>query len=112
MPIDFHLSASEASARETAVSFAANVLKPARSAYLAHSGNHTQQFQATRPAYEATVAGGIIKGQISPSLGGQSGSLIEAAILVEECYAVEPSAALTIFGTALGVTPLNLLQKP
>ncbi|KAI0007247.1 acyl-CoA dehydrogenase domain-containing protein [Xylariaceae sp. FL0662B] len=112
MPIDFHLSASEASTREAAVSFAANVLKPARSVYMAHSANHKEQFQSTRPAYEAAVAGGMIQGQIAPSLGGKSGSLIEAAILVEECYAVEPSAALTIFGTALGVTPFNLLQKP
>ncbi|KAK7750779.1 hypothetical protein SLS62_007331 [Diatrype stigma] len=112
MPIDFHLSASEASAREAAASFAANVLKPARSVYMAQSVSPTQQFQATRPAYEAAVVGGMIKGQISPGLGGSGGSLIEAAILVEECYAVEPSAALTIFGTALGVTPLNLLQKP
>jgi nitroalkane oxidase len=32
--------------------------------------------------------------------------------MVEECYAVEPSAALTIFATGLGLTPLNIAGKP
>lgn len=31
---------------------------------------------------------------------------MDAAILVEEFFAVEPSAALTILGTGLGLTPL------
>lgn len=57
----------------------------------------------------AAVAGGVLKGQISPAHGGSGGSLTEAAILVEECYAVEPSAALTIFATGLGLTPLNIV---
>ena len=38
--------------------------------------------------------------------------MIEAAILVEEMYSVEPSASLTIFATGLGLTPLNLTGKP
>ena len=111
MPIDFHLSTAEASVREAAASFAEGVLRPARSAYMAHTAHH-ERFQATQPAYEAAVAGGLVKGQIHPSLGGKGGSLVESAILVEEYYAVEPSAALTVFATGLGLTPFNLLQKP
>lgn len=111
MPIDFSLSASEARTRAAAASFAKNVLKPARSAYMAHVSHH-HRFKATRPAYEAAVTGGLIRGQIAPSLGGVGGSLVEAALLVEECYAVEPSAALTVFATGLGLTPFNLLQEP
>jgi alkylation response protein AidB-like acyl-CoA dehydrogenase len=34
--------------------------------------------------------------------------MLDAAILVEELYAVEPSTALTILGTGLGLTPLIL----
>jgi len=34
--------------------------------------------------------------------------MIDAMIVVEELYAVEPSAALTILGTGLGLTPLIL----
>lgn len=111
MTIDFHLGATEASIREAAAGFAQSMLKPSRAEYMAHTAHH-ERFQATRPTYEAAVAGGLIKGQITPSLGGTGGTLIEAAIMVEECYAVEPSSALTIFATGLGLTPLNLTQKP
>lgn len=34
------------------------------------------------------------------------GSLVEMCICVEECYAVDPTASLTIFGTGLGLAPL------
>ena len=34
--------------------------------------------------------------------------MLDAAILVEELYAAEPSTALTILGTGLGLTPLIL----
>lgn len=70
------------------------------------------RFQSIKPTYETAVAGGMLKGLVAPSLDGASGSLVEAAILVEECYAVEPSAALTIFATGLGLTPLNVVGDP
>ncbi|KAI2466440.1 acyl-CoA dehydrogenase NM domain-like protein [Annulohypoxylon bovei var. microspora] len=111
MPIDFHLSSKEAGVRAAAASFAHDVLKPVRAEYIAHK-EPREQFQTTRKAYAAASAGGLIKGQIPPSLGGTGGPLIETAILVEEFYAVEPAASLTIFGTALGLMPLNLTQKP
>ncbi|KAI0454694.1 acyl-CoA dehydrogenase [Xylaria acuta] len=111
MPIDFHLSTSEARIQATAARFAQDVLTKARSTYLVYS-SHSERFQATRPTYEAGVAAGLINGQLSPSIGGNAGSLVEAAILAEEFYAVEPSASLTIFATGLGLTPFNLVQDP
>ena len=39
-------------------------------------------------------------------LGGTSASLVDAAIALEEMYATDPSATLTIAGTGLGLTPL------
>jgi alkylation response protein AidB-like acyl-CoA dehydrogenase len=111
MPIDFHLSPTESGTRAAASSFAQNVLKPSRAEYLKHT-SHTARFQATQPTYTTAVTNGLIKGQISPRLGGTGGSLTAAAILVEECYAVEPSTALTIFATGLGLTPLNLAGTP
>ncbi|KAI0885914.1 acyl-CoA dehydrogenase NM domain-like protein [Annulohypoxylon maeteangense] len=111
MPIDFHLSQKEAGVRDAAASFAHNVLKPVRTEYKALQSPN-DQFQVTRKAYAAASAGGLIKGQIPPSLGGTGGSLVETAILVEEFYSVEPAASLTIFGTALGLMPLILTQKP
>lgn len=110
MPVDFHLGPGEAAVRQAAAGFAQQVLKPARADYLKHT-EHSARFQATKGAYEAAAAGGLLKGQVVPALGGTGGSLLSSAIMVEECYAVEPSAALTIFATGLGLTPLNLLQK-
>ncbi|KAH8888968.1 acyl-CoA dehydrogenase NM domain-like protein [Thozetella sp. PMI_491] len=111
MPVDFHLGPTEAGTRAAAAGFAQQVLKPARSEYLKHT-EHTKRFQATQPAYAAAVQGGLLKGQVSPAHGGSGGTLVEAAIMVEECYSVEPSAALTIFATGLGLTPLNIAGKP
>lgn len=111
MPVDFHLSPAEEGIRRAAAGFASGPLKDARKTYMKYQ-HHTDRFQATRPIYRQAVAGGLIKGQIPPSLGGTGGSLVEAAILVEEMYAVEPSASLTIFATGLGLTPLNLTGKP
>ncbi|TQN65216.1 Nitroalkane oxidase, partial [Colletotrichum shisoi] len=111
MPIDFSLGPTEAQIRKGAAAFAKNVLKPARAEYAVHVEQH-KRFQATQSVYAAAVEAGLIKGQLSTALGGTSGSLVEAAIMVEEFYAVEPSASLTIFATGLGLTPLNLVQKP
>lgn len=111
MPVDFHLSEAEENIRNAAAGFAAGPLRGAKETYMKHA-NHSERFQSTRPIYSQAVAGGLIKGQIPPHLGGAGGSLIEAAILVEEMYTVEPAASLTIFSTGLGLTPMNLTGKP
>ncbi|KAM7184413.1 Acyl-CoA dehydrogenase/oxidase C-terminal [Naviculisporaceae sp. PSN 640] len=110
--ISFALSPSESATRTAAASLAQNVLLPSRAQYLAHPPTQPdKRFQATRPAYSTATAAGLIKAQVSPLLGGNASSLVEASILVEECYAVEPSAALTIFATGLGLTPLNIVAS-
>jgi len=109
MPIDFQLSPAEESIRKAAAGFAAGPLKDAKNNYMKYQGH--ERFQSTRPLYAQAVASGLIKGQIAPHHGGAGGTLTEAAILVEEMYAVEPSASLTIFATGLGLTPLNLAGK-
>lgn len=111
MPIDFHLSEAEENIRNAAAGFAAGPLKGAKETYMKHL-NHSERFQSTRPIYSQAVAGGLIKGQIPPHLGGAGGSLIEAAIMVEEMYTVEPAVSLTIFSTGLGLTPMNLTGRP
>lgn len=111
MPIDFQLSPSEQGIRTAAAGFAATALKDARKSYMRYS-KQDERFQSTRPIYRAAVEAGLIKGQVPAALGGAGGSLVEAAILVEEMYAVEPAASLTIFATGLGLTPLVLTQKP
>lgn len=110
MPVDFHLGPTEAATRAAAAGFAQNVLKPSRAEYLKYA-QHTERFQATQPAYAAAVQGGLLKGQIAPAHGGNGGSLVEAAIMVEECYSVEPSAALTIFVCKLYPYPKSGTQQ-
>ncbi|TGO46592.1 hypothetical protein BCON_0316g00030 [Botryotinia convoluta] len=109
MPIDFQLSASEDGIRKHAAAFAAGPLKDIKKVYSAKKDE--QQFQSLKPFYADATAGGMIKGLIGPHIGGAGGSLTEATILVEEMYAVDPSASLTIFATGLGLTPLNLVGK-
>ncbi|ESZ95480.1 acyl-CoA dehydrogenase domain-containing protein [Sclerotinia borealis F-4128] len=109
MPINFQLSASEDGIRKRAAAFAAGPLKDIKKVYSAKKDE--QQFQALKPFYGDATAGGMIKGLITPRLGGAGGSLVEATILVEEMYAVDPSASLTIFATGLGLTPFNLAGK-
>lgn len=109
--IDFTLTPAQNSLRLAAQSFATNVLSKAASIYNAES-TPERKFQSTRPLYAEAVKGGLLKGQIPAALGGTGGSLIDAAILVEELYAVECSASLTILGTGLGLTPLILAGSP
>lgn len=110
--ISFNLSPSESATRTAAASLAQNILLPSRAQYLAYPATQPdKRFQATRPAYATATSAGLIKAQVSPLLGGNASSLVEASILVEECYAVEPSAALTIFATGLGLTPLNIVAS-
>ncbi|KAK4224304.1 acyl-CoA dehydrogenase/oxidase [Podospora fimiseda] len=111
MPINFSLSPSEQSTRTAAANFAQHVLLPSRTSYLQHP-DHPSRFQATQPAYAAAASAGLLKSLITKPHGGTAGSLVESTIMVEECYSVEPSTALTIFATGLGLTPLNLAAQP
>ncbi len=109
--VDFTLSTSEKAVREAARAFATAHLAGAKKAYSAIA-SHKERFQSIRPIYHEAVRAGLIKGQVPTPIGGTSGSLVEAAILVEEMYAVEAGASLTIFGTGLGLTPLALAYRP
>ncbi|KAL4874318.1 acyl-CoA dehydrogenase/oxidase [Aspergillus karnatakaensis] len=105
--VSFTLSPTESTTRTAARSFASTHLASAKETYKSLP-TPEQRFQALKPVYTAAVSAGLIKAQIPQQLGGTGGSLIESAILVEEFYAVEASASLTIFGTGLGLTPLVL----
>ncbi|KAL4994527.1 acyl-CoA dehydrogenase/oxidase [Aspergillus recurvatus] len=109
--VDFALSASEQQIRSAARTFAAAHLAPAKETYAALP-TQEDRFRSLKPIYEAAVGAGLIKGQIPAAVGGSSEGLVEAAILVEEFYAAEASASLTIFGTGLGLTPLALAYRP
>jgi alkylation response protein AidB-like acyl-CoA dehydrogenase len=105
--IDFTLSHEQKALRANAHAFAQNVLSTAPGLY-STLATQTERFKSTLPVYQAAVKAGLIAGQIPIPLGGISASLVDAAIVVEELHAVEPSTAITILGTGLGLTPLIL----
>ncbi|KAI9792518.1 MAG: hypothetical protein M1816_002038 [Peltula sp. TS41687] len=105
--IDFTLSPEQQQLRRAVQEFAQNVLAGARASY-SQLPDQSSRFQSTLPIYRSAVQAGLIKGQIPAALGGTGGPLVNAAILTEELYAVEPGASLTILGTGLGMTPLIL----
>lgn len=103
--IDFTLSPTQQALRKNAATFAQAYLKDAPATYN-QLPTQRARFESTAGIYRAAVQAGLIKGQIPTALGGGAEGLVDAAILVEEFFAVEPSAALTILGTGLGLTPL------
>lgn len=112
--VSFELSTEQKALRAQIRKFATTHLANARSLYDPPSG-HTKwedRFRSTQPIYAEAVKAGMIKAQIPSTLGGLGGPLIDSAIVVEEMYAVETSASLTILGTGLGLTPLLLAGTP
>ncbi|KAH8820241.1 acyl-CoA dehydrogenase [Xylogone sp. PMI_703] len=113
--IDFELSPQQQAIRNASREFAAKHLKGARSLYEPlgpPNGKWEDRFRSLEPLYRDAVAAGLIKGQIPELLGGSGGPLSDAVLLVEEFYAVETSASLTIFGTGLGLLPLVIAGSP
>ncbi|OOF90731.1 hypothetical protein ASPCADRAFT_135015 [Aspergillus carbonarius ITEM 5010] len=109
--VDFTLSPSEQHTQAAARRFAATHLASA-AAHYSSLPTPEARFQSLRSIYEAAVTAGLLTAQVPAAVGGSSTSLVDAAILVEEFYAVEASASLTIFGTGLGLTPLALAYRP
>ena len=113
--IDFILSDKQKQQRDGARDYARNVLTGAHEAY-SKKPDQKERFRSIRPYYRMAVAGGQVKGLIPIPLGGNSASLLDAAIIMEELYASDPSVSLTVASTGLGLMPLmasrhEILQK-
>jgi butyryl-CoA dehydrogenase len=65
-----------------------------------------ERFAATKPAYEKLVADGLLRACLPRSAGGDSQGLLDTAIVAEELYCGNPSVALTLLGTVLGLQPV------
>jgi alkylation response protein AidB-like acyl-CoA dehydrogenase len=109
--IDFSLTPEQKALRANARAFAQGVLSTAPGLY-SHLPTQSERFRATLPIYQAAVSAGLVKGMIPAPLGGTMGGLLDFAIVVEEFHSVEPSTAITIFGTGLGLMPLILAGSP
>lgn len=103
--IDFVLSDNQKAMRDGARAYAQKVLTGASAVY-SKKPNQMERFRSIRSFYRTAVASGQVKGQIPVPLGGGCESLLDAAIILEELYATDPSATLTVAATGLGLSPL------
>ena len=112
--IDFTLTPEQQQMRTHVRDFAKTHLANSRAIYDPPTPHlkWEDRFRSTQPLYAEAVKAGMIKAQIPTQLGGLGGPLIDAAIVIEELYAVEISVSLTILATGLGLTPLILGGTP
>ncbi|MGI5128192.1 acyl-CoA dehydrogenase family protein [Pseudonocardia sp. CA-107938] len=66
----------------------------------------TERYRATRPFYRQLVEAGFLRRLIPQALGGDGTGASSTAVLAEELVAGDPSVALHLFSTGLGLTPL------
>jgi nitroalkane oxidase len=102
--IDFRLTAGQRELQLQSRKFAKEVLAPAIETEILSTPE--QRFAATRPAYEAMIAAGLLRKCIPRSVGGENAGLIDTAIMAEELYAANASVTLSLIGTVLGLLPL------
>jgi nitroalkane oxidase len=110
MAIDFTLTAQQQELQRSSRKFAMEVLGEARRAELLATPE--ERFSATKPTYEAMVAGGYLRKCIPAPAGGDNAGLMDLAILAEEFYSVNASVTLTMLGTVLGLLPILLGGTP
>ena len=85
MAIDFRLTARQCELQLQSRKFAREVLAPALEAEALPTPE--ERFVATRTAYEAIIAAGLLRKCIPLSAGGENAGLTDTAIMVEELYA-------------------------
>lgn len=102
--MSFDLTSRQRALRTSARKVAREVLRDARAAE--QLSTPEDRFLATRPAYERLIAEGFLRACIPTTAGGDNESLLDTAVLVEELYAENPSIALTLLATVLGVQPV------
>ena len=72
----------------------------------------TERYRATRPFYRQMVEAGFLRRLIPQALGGDGTGASATAALAEELVAGDPSVALNLFSTGLGLAPLLRAGSP
>jgi nitroalkane oxidase len=72
----------------------------------------TERYRATRPFYRQMVEAGFLRRLVPQALGGDGTGASTTAALAEELVAGDPSVALNLFSTGLGLTPLLRAGNP
>jgi butyryl-CoA dehydrogenase len=105
MSVDSVLREERTSLRAQAREFAGDVLAHAR-AVTDPLPTATERYRATRPFYQQMVEAGFLRRLIPQALGGDGTGASATAALAEELVAGDPSVALNLFSTGLGLAPL------
>jgi len=104
-------SSPRTSLRAQAREFAGDVLAGAR-AVTDTLPTATERYRATRPFYRQMVEAGFLRRLIPQALGGDGTGASATAALAEELVAGDPSVALNLFSTGLGLAPLLRAGSP
>jgi len=104
-------SSPRTSLRAQAREFAGDVLAGARAVTEALP-TATERYRATRPFYRQMVEAGFLRRLIPQALGGDGTGASATAALAEELVAGDPSVALNLFSTGLGLAPLLRAGSP
>ncbi|MFF0598746.1 acyl-CoA dehydrogenase family protein [Streptomyces antibioticus] len=105
MPIGFTLTPEQIELRNQARAFAQEHLAP----LVDQVRSTTDPYEAAllvKPAHEAALAAGLVKGMIPEIFGGTMGSGVDAAIVTEELAAVMPDFVAALGGVLLALTPV------
>jgi nitroalkane oxidase len=105
--IDFTLTPEQEHIKQGSATFASSILANASKDYSKLS-TQRERFESLRSLYGFAVRHGQVKAQIPVALGGTNASLVDAAIAMEEMYAVDASVTLTLAAAGLGLSPLML----
>ena len=111
MSADTALRAEQKTLRAQAREFAGDVLAHVR-ATTDPLPTATERYRATRPFYRQMVEAGFLRRLIPQALGGDGTGASSTAVLAEELVAGDPSAALNLFSTGLGLAPLLRAGSP
>lgn len=103
--IDFNLTPEQQQFREAVSSFAKTRLKGAAAIYSQHDTQEAR-FRSIKSIYAEGVKAGLIKAQVPKALGGTADSAVDAAILIEEIFAVDAASMISVLAAGLGLMPL------
>lgn len=111
MPIDFTPTEEQRLLRARAREFARDVLSGVGPA-TRHLPAAEERHRATLPFYQQMVEVGFLRQLVPEELGGDGTGAVTVAILAEELIAGDPSAALSLFSTSLGLAPVLRGRTP
>ncbi|MGU3501758.1 acyl-CoA dehydrogenase family protein [Mycobacterium sp. C31M] len=111
MTIGFRLTPEQIELKNQARAFAAEHLAPLVDR-VRHTADPYEAALLVKPAHEAAVKAGLIKGMIPEIFGGTMASGIDAALATEELATVMPDFVAVLGGVMIALTPVYFGGDP